>query len=768
MSNLLTASKSNTYMIGLYPNLTIAAADNKPASKFTLLAFTNAASDALATQNSPASALLTTPSNQAALLTYHIIPNLVIDFSASNPIPPFVPTALSRYGNGFDNLGFGENQNIAIKVNNGTGVFTTGFPNFKGTVLKSIKTDFGIIHVIDQVMTIPADLVSIYTTLSLTDYGSWMKAVNLTNTIKGIQGTTILIPAQGGIPRFLTANNIASGSDINSALKQAIIQYHIIPGIYFSNQIASSIAGDLPKNTAQQTYFNGQSIFAQDSSHFSTNKDGSGAKLTIQTPDIIFDSGVIHIVDTVLLPPTVSNAQTTPVVSPISQIYPVGMDPNAPPPLGSDIPVGAIVGGVAAALAVAAIGAGLFVVIRRRRLIAQLEHEKYLRQLELNEHFNNGAGGDDHGEKRVYVDTVSPAAAAAAKHQVPLRAVDEDEEEGDEEDEEEEEGEEVLQASYDQIMQYRRAQWASEDPQKRKSVVSADGSATAETKAEKRNSVVIDANTQKQQKRVSIAGGVDKAAKRVSMNVSTEFEKASASRRSSTAGSPTTVGSFNPNKRQSTASMNGWGDSVINVVINDPKEAKKEVVRNSWWSATGVGAHTQDAAVLEAQAIREEQRKSWWSGSGEVQEALHTIEANRRSSFVSPLSDKRKSTGSSIGEHRRRSNGGLSVYSQALESGGAGEPVELEYVAPVKSGDTRRSLPDKRKSWKPTKTSGLADGSTVTDDGVVVAGKKKQKRKSAGSSTEYATALASGENSPKPASAKPEEDSALAFVVGSN
>ncbi|KAI9325126.1 hypothetical protein BDR26DRAFT_1014215 [Obelidium mucronatum] len=788
MAALLSAARTNTYLIGLYPNLTIAAADNKPTSKYTLLAWTNAASDDLAKQNSPAAALLSTPSNQAALLTYHIIPDHVIDFSASSPIPPFLETALSRYGNGFDNLGFGDNQRVGVRVVNGSGVFTTGFPNFQGSVLKSIKTDFGIIHVIDKVMTIPSDLVSIYTSLSLTDYAGWMKAANLTNTIKGIQGTTILIPAQGGIPRFLSASN--NGADINTALKQAILQYHIIPGVYYSNQIASAIPGDLPKNTAQTTYFNSQPIFAQDSSHFAASSKGDAPKITIQTPDILFDSGVIHIIDTVLLPPTIANAQTTPSVSPLSQIYPAGMDPNAPPPLGNDIPVGAIVGGVAAGLAVIAMGACLFVVIRRRRLIAQLEHEKYMRQMELNDHFQSGGGAaaDDDVEKGVYVDSTPVPPPRGARNQVPLKSVDEDEDNEDEDDDEEEDedDEQGLQTSYDQIMQYRRNQWESEDPPKKKTptTTAATTADTTKTVESKRSSIVIDANTQKQQKRVSIAGGPasagvgsDKGPRRVSMNVTTDFENAASnSKRNSTAAAASPIssaGSFNPSKRQSTASMNGWGsDPTPNIVISDPKEAKKEAVRNSWWSATGVGANTQDSSVLEAQAIREEQRKSWWSGSNEVQEALQTIESNRRSSFIhNPLSsaDKRKSTASSIGaefRERRRSNGAMSVYSQALEGGS--EQVELEYVAPVKAGagDSRKSVTDKRKSWKPAKASGLADGSSV----VAHDAEGKRRRKSAGTASEYATALAGGENDAAKSSGgkspKQEEDSALAFVVG--
>ncbi|KAJ3072655.1 hypothetical protein HDU98_003178 [Podochytrium sp. JEL0797] len=819
-TTLLTASKQNTFMIGIYPNLTFSKGDNNPPAHYTILAYTNAASDALAGQNSPASALLSTPNNQAALLTYHIIPNLVIDFSAGTPPAPFVATSLSRYGNGFDNLGFGNNQNIGVKqFSNGTGYFTTGM--VQGIVQQSIKTDYGIIHVISSVMIIPTDILSLTNTLALTDYSGWLKSTNLTSGIKSIQGTTVLIPAQGGIPRFLEAMN--GGADINTALKQSILQYQMIAGVYYSNQLSSSAAGDWAINTAQGTYFNGQKIYVQDSTHFATTTSPTAPKLTIQTPDILFDSGVIHIVDTVLLPPTISNAQTTPVPSPLAQIYPAGLDPNEPPPLGNDIPVGAIVGGVAAGVAVLAMGACLWVVVRRRRLIAKLEHEKYARQMEMKEYLDNEEGGGESGEefdeeeeeeevegsagvpavvavKSVPVAAaaspppvynpatssvlVSPSAAAVAgiaagsttsvatpsgyTHQVPLRAVDE-EDDDDEEEEEEETDEQALQASYDQIMQYRRAQWSADDP-KRKSIVS-QGSGTGS--AGKRASVALDTK----QKRVS---GVP-SDKRKSTNVSTEDLESAASTVSSIKSHTNLVPppnkrqsttSFNASKRQSTASFNaakrmstassnnGWGDAH-HIVISDAKEAKKEAVRNSWWSATGVGGNTHDAAVLEAQALREEERKSWWSGSNEVQEALHAAEASKRSSFAIPLGDRRKSAASSMEHGRRRSNGGLSVYSQALESG---EQGELEYVHPSKSLDPRKGSTggERRKSWKPTKASGLVDGASVPAAGM------KQKRRSGGSAVEYTAALAAG-GAPLPSvTVTEEEDSALAFVVGKN
>jgi hypothetical protein len=56
--------------------------------------------------------------------------------------------------------------------------------------------------------------------------------------------------------------------------------------------------------------------------------------------------------------------------------------------------------------------------------------------------------------------------------------------------------------------------------------------------------------------------------------------------------------------------------SVVSVssAIVDTDQLKREEVRNSWWSNTGVGKGVEDVGVLERQAARAAVRHSWWSG----------------------------------------------------------------------------------------------------------------------------------------------------------
>ncbi|KAJ3122863.1 Stabilin-2 [Physocladia obscura] len=816
MYKLMQATQSNSFMEALFVNLSESSATTSSAvaTRYTLLAFTDDASNALASQNSADSALLTTPANEAALLSYHIIPGHIINFNQS--FEPFYQTGLFRYGSGFDNLGFGNNQNVGVKLSsNNTGQFTTGLVT--ATVLKTIFTDYGVIHVIDTVVTIPSDIATVYKTLKLTDYGAWMTISNLTSTIKAIEGITVLIPQQGGITTFLNSAN--SGQDINSALKTAIIEYQIISGVYFSNQIGSS--SGLPVGTAQTTYFNSQPIYAVDSTHFGTTSTGT-SKITITTPDIIFDSGVIHIVDTVLLPPSIANAQTTPTLNALSQIYPAGEDPSSNVPLGSDVPIGAIVGGVLAGVVVIVLGIVLFYIIKRRRLIASLENEKRMRDLEMNEHHTNDTGGNNRADSStqilqhlsatseqqpqfesatssmlhgilppVYEATIKVEVAEEAEADATLTATSRTTtlsptaEENEDDDSEEESDEEELKASYNQIMQFRKNQWAVDDVQKKKKAekrLSSAGSGDAAAVASNKNLSVDATGASKQNKRLSSAhnespassGGLTANEKRNSRRIS-HAEKHSS-------------------RRMSTAS-NGWGSSEVgapSIIITDAKEAKKEAVRNSWWSATGVGSGTQDATVLEAQALREEERRSWWSGSGEVQEQLKELENSRRGSIVSTgLFDKRKSVASidkhkstaSSGGDRRRSNGTLSLYAAAaLDNVGEQQQQqqqqgsEIEYVHPTRGKEQHRrsTAISTYSAFKPSHLSALADSNAVIKENSgaanVPAPKRRQKRKSNDTTALYSVALSGSSPVPIQSSGThangKEEESALAFVVG--
>ncbi|KAI8615057.1 hypothetical protein BC830DRAFT_1229310 [Chytriomyces sp. MP71] len=751
-AQLLNASQAQSFgMKDVFGNLTLAKGARTAPPLYTILAFTNDAVAALSA--GPSAGLLATPGNTAALLTFHLVPNAIIDFATPGSLQPFVQTYLTRYGNGFDNLGNGIPQSIGIKGNS----FTTGAVT--ANVVQSIRTDYGMIHVINAVLVIPSDIISMALQQKWNDWGLWATAANITSSIKTLQGITILVPQQGGIASFLTAGGVTG--DVTNAFKTAALEYHIINGIFYSNQIASTIGkGSWGPNTAQQTYFNGQNIYAVDRTHFSASNSSSAPRITIITSDILFDSGVIHIVDTLLLPPTVTGslASAAPSVSPLTQL---NMDDGGDLPVGTDFPVASVVGGSVAGLAVIGIAVALYFVIKRRRLIALLEMERARRVKELeaiNAQYEDQYEEDspeyvEEGTDSVTLMVTHPTVVKKGDHRVPLKGDEEEsgDDSGDEEDEDEEAAvgtQSGIRRAQDEILQFRRAQWAADDTSSGNKKASSDNkrasTASSGKKSDKRVSIIdtipLSPSESRQVTKQQSSGALTTTSSGGGGEGKSLLSPSSA-KRSSAAYS----------KRMSTASTNSALESIV---IADPKEAKKEAVRNSWWSNTGVGAGASyENGVLEAQALREEQRRSWWSGSAEVQEQLAVIESqSRRGSFA----EKRRSMASSVGwegGRRRSSNTMLSVYQVALGTGAAAkesqdQETELEYVDPRKAVSTRRSTGHSlgaAKTYRPSKASALGEGVAVGVDG-------KTKRTSANVATEYAIAE--------------EEESALAFVVG--
>ncbi|KAJ3243247.1 hypothetical protein HDU78_000707 [Chytriomyces hyalinus] len=766
---LVNATKAQSFgMRDVYPNLTLSrtSALRTVPPNYTVIAFENDAYTAL--QTGPNKGLLATPANQAALLTYHLIPNAILDFNDTlKTIQPFVSTFLTRYGSGFDNLGNGIPQVIGVSSKNGTGQFSTG--TVRATVKRSVRTDYGIIHIVTAAIPIPSDVVSTATSQDYNDFALWVNTANITNAFKSLQGITVLIPEQGALAEFLESNKV---QDVPAGLKASILQYHIINGVYYSNTIGIKVAGkgnSLPPNTPVLTYFNGQTIVATDATHFATsgnNTTPAPQKIQIKIPDILFDSGVIHIVDSILLPPTFTAgsalASATATPNPLLQISNTPAEEETP--IGSDFPFGAVIGGAVGGLFVLGLLMALYFVIRRRRLIAQLEQERLKRQMELakaNGEYEYEEGDEEEGGDAEYIQGQEPDSVTfivtkptvvkkkVSSHQVPLKSDDEDDE-----DEEEEAGDDAaIKASYDQIMQYRRAQWASGDEKKKEP----SSPTTPTTPTDKKRASAVSSG-KRSSKRVSIIDVVPLNTKNVSNQKSVaSLSSSNANLTPTSATSPASKrasgASFNFSKRMSTASATP--SALESIVITDAKEAKKETVRNAWWAATGVGANTHNESVLEAQAIREEQRKSWWSGNSEVAEQLASIESSsRRGSFIGG-GDKRKSTASSFGGRRRSSNTGIGVYHAALGTGEQNQQphdeTELEYVAPKRMQDQRRSTSGGvAAKYKPNKSSGLGEGAPVA----VLTGKSK--RKSGNVGADYAI---------------PEEDeeagaSALASVMG--
>uniref|UniRef100_A0A7C4LRW8 Fasciclin domain-containing protein n=1 Tax=Schlesneria paludicola TaxID=360056 RepID=A0A7C4LRW8_9PLAN len=149
----------------------------------------------------------------------------------------------------------------------------------------------GVIHVIDQVLlpsteNIPATAAKAgkFSTLLAA-----AKAAGLVEALSGDQPLTVFAPTDDAFKKLPagTVENLLKPE--NKAQLAAILKYHVVPGRVFSN--------DLLAAKKAKTLHGGQ---------LTATVDGNVAKVngaTLLTTDLDASNGVIHVIDTVLLPP---------------------------------------------------------------------------------------------------------------------------------------------------------------------------------------------------------------------------------------------------------------------------------------------------------------------------------------------------------------------------------------------------------------------------------------------------------------------------------
>lgn len=257
--------------------------------EFTVFAPTDDAFAALGTQ--AINDLLADPDTLRDILLYHVIADASIN--ASTAISMAGSTATTANG-----------DEIALSVNEGN-----LFINMSQVTTTDIATSNGIIHVIDAVLTPPADveeqaLVSIVDTAiaagSFNTLVAALQATGLDSTLANTDDTfTVFAPTDDAFAKL--------GEDtINALLADPqtlsnILLYHVLGGQAVDSTTAISLSGS-SVSTA-----NGDTV--------AISLDGD--RLLINQSEVIIadvnaSNGIIHAIDTVLIPPAGMSTDTPP------------------------------------------------------------------------------------------------------------------------------------------------------------------------------------------------------------------------------------------------------------------------------------------------------------------------------------------------------------------------------------------------------------------------------------------------------------------------
>ena len=214
-------------------------------------------------------ALLADKEALAKVLTYHVVAGEV-PASAAMKLD-WAPTV--------------QGQSARVTTKNGS-VYVDG-----ARVIKAdIRTKNGIIHVIDTVILPRKDIVD-----TAVDAGSFktlvaaVKAADLVDTLKGDGPFTVFAPADSAFAKL--PEGTVSGLLADKPALQNVLTYHVIPGRILAKDIAE---GQSAVATA-----NGEKVIIVRKADGSVTVNGAKVIAT----DVLTGNGVIHIVDSVILPP---------------------------------------------------------------------------------------------------------------------------------------------------------------------------------------------------------------------------------------------------------------------------------------------------------------------------------------------------------------------------------------------------------------------------------------------------------------------------------
>ena len=243
----------------------------------TVFAPTNAAFAALLGElGITKDALLANKPLLTAVLTYHVLGSKV----ARADVP--LGKAITPVSGGF----------FKIESSNGLKI-TDGRNRVTNITATDIYATNGVVHLVDRVL-LPANKDIVATASALPDFSILVEAVvaaGLVGTLQGPGPFTVFAPTNAAFASLLAELGVTKQALLaNTALLTSVLTYHVVP--------ARVLKAEVPVNTAITTV-QGQSFTVNASLVITDQKQ---RKSNIVATDVFTSNGVIHAVDTVILP----------------------------------------------------------------------------------------------------------------------------------------------------------------------------------------------------------------------------------------------------------------------------------------------------------------------------------------------------------------------------------------------------------------------------------------------------------------------------------
>ncbi|KAJ3215900.1 hypothetical protein HDU67_010202 [Dinochytrium kinnereticum] len=244
----------------------------------TLFAPTNAAFDKLI----EAKADLSDKKAVGDILFYHVVPGTSYSPTAGSTV---LSTLLKPEG--LDNqpvVAAFDGKTVTIKYRLSGAKVVKSTPILKGK---------GVIHFIDTVLLPPQDIVTVATNGDLTSLLSTIEFAGIGATVAGLKGVTIFAPTNAAFEAIAEVTK-----DLSKEVITDVLTLHVVPTVVFSPAIIK--AESIP---AVETLLKDQTLAAAfDGKAVTVAGLGNKTPATVVLADIVFNGGVVHVIDTVLLP----------------------------------------------------------------------------------------------------------------------------------------------------------------------------------------------------------------------------------------------------------------------------------------------------------------------------------------------------------------------------------------------------------------------------------------------------------------------------------
>jgi len=141
-------------------------------------------------------------------------------------------------------------------------------------------------------------LVDVANNAGLTVLVDALTEAGIASTVTSADNLTIFAPTNQAFTDFLAAIGQSSLEDIPQDVLVDVLEYHVVQAS--AGPIASTdLAPDQDVNT-----LGGESLNITVSGGNVTLNPGSGFEASVSTPDVDYDNGIVHVIDEVLVPPS--------------------------------------------------------------------------------------------------------------------------------------------------------------------------------------------------------------------------------------------------------------------------------------------------------------------------------------------------------------------------------------------------------------------------------------------------------------------------------